>query len=76
MKNILVMCTGNICRSPTAEYLLRQALGPDYNVANLIDKIMDDTECIDGVIYSSGQNQMKSMDQSLFELYKKEMITK
>lgn len=31
---------------------------------------------IDGVIYSSGQNQMKSMDQSLFELYKKDMITK
>ena len=32
MKNILVMCTGNICRSPTAEYLLRKELGPDYNV--------------------------------------------
>lgn len=32
MKNILVMCTGNICRSPTAEYLLRKELGPDYNI--------------------------------------------
>lgn len=31
---------------------LVKELGPDYNVANLIDKIMDDTECIDGVIYS------------------------
>lgn len=32
MKNILVVCTGNICRSPTGEYLLKQALGPDFNV--------------------------------------------
>lgn len=31
---------------------------------------------IDGVIYSSAQNQMRSMDQSLLELYKKERITK
>jgi protein-tyrosine phosphatase len=25
IENILVVCTGNICRSPTAEYLLKQA---------------------------------------------------
>lgn len=28
MKNILVLCTGNVCRSPTAEYLLRKNLDP------------------------------------------------
>ena len=27
-KKILVVCVGNICRSPTAELLLRNALGP------------------------------------------------
>ncbi len=32
MKNILVLCTGNICRSPTGEYLLRKELGEDYTV--------------------------------------------
>ncbi|MDR1760663.1 MAG: low molecular weight phosphotyrosine protein phosphatase [Fibrobacter sp.] len=32
MKNILVLCTGNICRSPTAEYLLREELGDGYTV--------------------------------------------
>ncbi len=32
MKNILVICTGNICRSPTGEYLLKKELGPDFNV--------------------------------------------
>lgn len=32
MKNILVICTGNICRSPMAEYLLRRELGPDFDV--------------------------------------------
>lgn len=32
MKKILVMCTGNICRSPTAEYLLRRELGEGYDV--------------------------------------------
>jgi len=26
---ILFVCTGNICRSPMAEYLLRERLGPD-----------------------------------------------
>ena len=26
MKNILVLCTGNVCRSPTAEFLLRKSL--------------------------------------------------
>ena len=32
MKNILVVCTGNICRSPTGEYLLKKELGPAFNV--------------------------------------------
>ena len=32
MKNILVICTGNICRSPTGEYLLKKELGPNFNV--------------------------------------------
>lgn len=32
MKNILVICTGNICRSPTGEYLLKKELGPEFNV--------------------------------------------
>ena len=32
MKNILVVCTGNICRSPTGEYLLKKGLGDGYNV--------------------------------------------
>jgi RpiB/LacA/LacB family sugar-phosphate isomerase len=27
--NILFVCTGNLCRSPMAEYLLRHRLGPD-----------------------------------------------
>ena len=31
---------------------------------------------IDGVIYSSSQYQMRSMDQSLFELFKQGKITK
>ena len=36
-KNILVVCVGNICRSPTAEYLLKKQLaakGRDVNVAS------------------------------------------
>lgn len=33
MKNILVLCTGNVCRSPTAEYLLRKSLdAKNYSV--------------------------------------------
>jgi protein-tyrosine phosphatase len=32
MKNILVVCTGNVCRSPTGEYLLKKELGPDFEV--------------------------------------------
>lgn len=32
MKNILVVCTGNICRSPTGEYLLKKELGAEFNV--------------------------------------------
>ncbi|WP_323135382.1 low molecular weight protein-tyrosine-phosphatase [Dyella silvatica] len=29
-QNILLVCVGNICRSPTAEYLLRQRLPPNH----------------------------------------------
>lgn len=33
MKNILVLCSGNVCRSPTAEFLLRKSLaGVDVSV--------------------------------------------
>lgn len=31
---VLTVCTGNICRSPAAEYLLRDALGPSVTVAS------------------------------------------
>lgn len=35
IKRILTVCIGNICRSPTAEYLLREQLGrPDIDVAS------------------------------------------
>lgn len=29
MKNILVLCTGNVCRSPMAEFWLQKELGPE-----------------------------------------------
>ncbi len=32
MKNILVVCTGNICRSPTGEYFLKKELGEGFYV--------------------------------------------
>ena len=32
MKHILVVCTGNICRSPTGEYLLKKELGEGFDV--------------------------------------------
>ncbi|MEA5155193.1 hypothetical protein [Raineyella sp.] len=43
---ILTVCTGNICRSPAAEYLLRRALGPGVTVASagtaaLVDRPVD-----------------------------------
>ncbi|WOP17620.1 hypothetical protein [Raineyella sp. LH-20] len=31
---ILTVCTGNVCRSPVAEFLLRHALGPGVEVAS------------------------------------------
>lgn len=35
VKKILIVCIGNICRSPTAESLMRDALGPaDIEVAS------------------------------------------
>ncbi len=33
-KRILFVCVGNICRSPTAEYLMRARLPSDYEVAS------------------------------------------
>ncbi|AFJ45612.1 low molecular weight protein-tyrosine-phosphatase [Shimwellia blattae DSM 4481 = NBRC 105725] len=47
IKSILVICTGNICRSPIAERLLRQSL-PDKivdsaGVGALVDKPADDS---------------------------------
>lgn len=34
MKRILVVCIGNICRSPMAEQLLREALGAEFSVSS------------------------------------------
>ena len=31
---ILMVCVGNICRSPTAEYLLRESLGESFTVSS------------------------------------------
>ena len=47
MKYILVLCTGNICRSPTAEYLLQKTLGEEFEVksaglAALVDHAADE----------------------------------
>ena len=49
--NILVICIGNICRSPSAEYMLRQKLAevkPNITIHSaglgaLVDKGIDDT---------------------------------
>ena len=30
-KNILFVCTGNVCRSPMAEYIFRTRIGPNQN---------------------------------------------
>ncbi|MEI2263838.1 arsenate reductase/protein-tyrosine-phosphatase family protein [Erwinia sp. CGal63] len=47
INSILVVCVGNICRSPTGERLLKQAL-PDKKIASaglgaLVDHAADDT---------------------------------
>ena len=49
-KNILVVCVGNICRSPMGEYLLRHKLShkPDMTIESagigaLVDKPADET---------------------------------
>lgn len=49
-KNILVICVGNICRSPMAQYLLRHKLShkPDMTIESagigaLVDKPADET---------------------------------
>lgn len=34
MRNILVLCVGNICRSPVGERLLRQHLTSEFNVSS------------------------------------------
>ena len=34
MKNILVVCTGNVCRSPTGEYLLKKEDGTAIEINN------------------------------------------
>lgn len=33
IKSILFVCTGNVCRSPMAEYILRHRLGSEYDVS-------------------------------------------
>jgi protein-tyrosine phosphatase len=50
-KKILIVCIGNICRSPTAEKLLRTALGPSdikvssAGLAALRDHPLESTAC-------------------------------
>src|SRR5690554_7867723 len=48
--NILIVCVGNICRSPMAEYLLKATLPPDSGkqvhsagISALVDKPADAT---------------------------------
>ena len=47
-RKILLVCIGNICRSPTAEIVLKNALGPAFDVSSaglqaLVDRPVDPT---------------------------------
>jgi protein-tyrosine-phosphatase len=47
MFNILVVCTGNVCRSPMAEYLLRDLIKKEY-LQNLAQVESAGTEALEG----------------------------
>lgn len=72
-QNILVVCIGNICRSPTAEKIL-QANSPDLNISSaginaLVDKPIDDNaqkELIDHG-YSSNGHSARQLDERLVQ---------
>lgn len=47
-RKILLVCIGNICRSPTAEIVLKDTLGPSFDVSSaglqaLVDRPVDPT---------------------------------
>ncbi|MBC7247434.1 MAG: hypothetical protein H5T73_06620 [Actinobacteria bacterium] len=48
MIRILFVCTGNICRSPMAESLLRQRLSRDYPHIDFVDSSSAGTSAVEG----------------------------